>query len=302
MKINPFLTFKSSVPFSIEVHYPGWKNYNSTGIVEFSTDSEIAKSWKEWDGSPVSAQRSSKDRCYYLYFRGKKNTVITGGQGHGWLIKGLAGCYGNIMTLLNYENPDMAEMDEKCFERMFYGNSALTSAPELPADTLSYRCYYEMFAGCSNLTSAPELPATILAPDCYYSMFYECIRLAEVPELPATTLDNWCYCRMFSGCTRLTEAPELPATKLTKGCYKEMFYGCKGLTTVPELHAYDLEQYCYDRMFSMCSKLKINTRGIGINFLTMPKNIPYSAVSGMFYGTGENNLPDPESNGKYYCD
>ncbi len=79
-----------------------------------------------------------------------------------------------------------------------------------------------------------------------------------------------------------------------------MFCGCKGLTRVPELHAYDLEQYCYDRMFCGCSKLKINTRGLGTNFLTMPKDIPYSAVSAMFYGTGESKLSDPESNGKYY--
>ena len=31
-----------------------------------------------------------------------------------------------------------------------------------------------MFQGCTNLTTAPELPATTLTPSCYESMFQAC--------------------------------------------------------------------------------------------------------------------------------
>ncbi len=34
---------------------------------------------------------------------------------------------------------------------MFYGCTALTKAPELPATTLKMGCYSQMFKGCSNL-------------------------------------------------------------------------------------------------------------------------------------------------------
>lgn len=60
-----------------------------------------------------------------------------------------------------------------------------------------------MFYGCTALTSAPELPATTLANNCYENMFYYCASLTTAPELPATTLVSGCYNSMFSGCSRL---------------------------------------------------------------------------------------------------
>ena len=57
------------------------------------------------------------------------------------------------------------------FSRLFNGCSSLTTAPELPATTLTNHCYQEMFMGCSSLTEAPELPATTMEGDCYYGMF-----------------------------------------------------------------------------------------------------------------------------------
>ena len=60
-----------------------------------------------------------------------------------------------------------------------------------------------MFSHCSSLTTAPELPATTLTYGCYQNMFYNCVSLEVAPELPADTLDNVCYARMFSGCSSL---------------------------------------------------------------------------------------------------
>ena len=60
-----------------------------------------------------------------------------------------------------------------------------------------------MFYGCTRLTTAPQLPATTLTGSCYTNMFYDCTSLITAPELPATTLVQSCYNYMFYGCTRL---------------------------------------------------------------------------------------------------
>jgi hypothetical protein len=60
-----------------------------------------------------------------------------------------------------------------------------------------------MFSGCTSLTTAPELPATTLTNYCYQYMFSGCTSLTTAPELPATTLTNYCYDYMFQGCSRL---------------------------------------------------------------------------------------------------
>ena len=162
---------------------------------------------------------------------------------------------GDIRTLVDYKNYSTAETKDARFARLFEGCTVLTSAPELPAMTLSWECYYGMFGGCTSLTSAPELPATTLADDCYYMMFGDCKSLTSTPELPATTLAYSCYGRMFYGCTSLTSAPELPATTLAMGCYGSMFHGCTSLTSAPELPATTLAEWCYSRMFHDCTSL-----------------------------------------------
>ena len=141
------------------------------------------------------------------------------------------------------------------YREMFYGCTSLTTAPALPATTLTDYCYYNMFRGCTSLTTAPELPATTLAINCYSSMFDDCTSLTTAPALPATTLTIGCYSSMFSGCTSLTTAPALPATTLTDSCYTQMFDGCTSLTTAPALPATTLTDWCYYRMFHGCTSL-----------------------------------------------
>jgi hypothetical protein len=60
-----------------------------------------------------------------------------------------------------------------------------------------------MFKGCTALTTAPELPATTLTNFCYESMFENCTSLTTAPELPATELWRGEYIKMFRGCTSL---------------------------------------------------------------------------------------------------
>ena len=96
----------------------------------------------------------------------------------------------------------------------------------------NYSNYFCMFFGCTALTTAPELPATKLTDGCYNYMFKGCTALTTAPELPATRLSENCYQGMFEGCTSLITAPELPATILTDNCYNCMFYDCTSLNYI----------------------------------------------------------------------
>jgi len=119
-------------------------------------------------------------------------------------------CYGDIRTLINWENHTAAETANASFYGLFKGCDVLVDASELKlipdGETMADECYSYMFSGCTSMT--------------------------EAPELPATELSKGCYSYMFSGCTSMTEAPELPAPVLTEDCYKSMFAGCTELDNV----------------------------------------------------------------------
>lgn len=250
--IPPYLSFLGNEDFTLKT-YNTTKNWD--GTLEYSTDKTT---WNTWNGTEISSSGSK------LYLRGIGNTKITGNSNnYRFVFTGTSAlkiaCEGNIENLLDYKtvsagvHPTMANY---CYNNMFYGCTALTTAPELPATTLSVGCYQCMFQGCTSLTSAPSvLPATTLGEGCYNYMFYGCASLTTAPELPATTLTRYCYECMFSGCTSLTTAPELPATTLASNCYSSMFSGCTSLTTAPELPATTLAGNCYKRMFYGCTSL-----------------------------------------------
>ena len=164
-------------------------------------------------------------------------------------------CTGDIRTLLDYESYKTVATDQARFFKLFQNCKAMTTAPDLPAETLAEECYSFMFDGCTSLKTAPKLPATTLAGFCYYCMFSRCTSLETAPTLSAKTLDTSCYGNMFNGCTSLKTAPELRATELFSGCYEGMFLGCNSLVSAPELPATMLAQKCYAYMFQNCANL-----------------------------------------------
>ena len=199
---------------------------------------------------------------------------------------------GNILSLLNSDNPSNATLGVYCFHGLFgyadhYSHSAtghlvdasgllmpstvsthcfseafrnctsLKKAPDLPAELVKEYCYEQMFQGCTSLEAAPEIMATTLERDACVSMFYGCTSLKSSPALHATTLLNQrCCISMFEGCTSLEVAPALPATKLNQSCYSSMFSGCTSLETAPTLPATALANQCYSGMFSGCTALE----------------------------------------------
>ena len=133
--------------------------------------------------------------------------------------------------------------------------TAITTAPALPATTLSNGCYYSLFEGCSKLVNAPQLPATEMKPNCYRSLFYGCTSLVNVPKLPATTMATGCYQQLFRNCSKLVNAPALPATVLAQNCYQGIFHDCTSLVNAPKLPATTLAINCYQNAFLDCINL-----------------------------------------------
>ena len=298
----PYLSFIGNEDFTLKT-YNTTKNWD--GTLEYSTDT---KTWNTWNGTEISSAGSK------LYLRGTGNTKITGSNvKYRFVFTGAdtlkIACEGNIENLLDYEtvsadgHPNMAV---NCYNSMFYGCTALTTSPELPATTLTGACYSSMFQGCTALTTAPELPATTLADYCYNGMLYGCTSLTTAPALPATMLAEGCYFEMFLDCASLTTAPELPATTLATDCYNSMFYGCTSLTTAPALPATTLADYCYSNMFERCTKIKISTTKTG-EYQTAYR-IPKSGTGtdttdsllDMFINTGGTFTGTPSINTTYY--
>ena len=194
--VVPYLSFLGNEDFTLKT-YNATKNWD--GTLEYSTDTIT---WNTWNGTEISSVGNN------LYLRGTGNTKITGNStDYRFVFTGTndlkIACEGNIENLLDY---------------------ATVRSGGHP--TMASHCYYYMFRGCKALTTAPELPATTLTESCYHSMFRNCTSLTTAPALPATTLANYCYKYMFYGCASLTTAPALPATTLAKDCYWSMFNDC----------------------------------------------------------------------------
>ena len=142
---------------------------------------------------------------------------------------------GDISSLLKNDQATASSiaLSGDCYRQVFENNSALTSAPELPATNLAQQCYYRMFYGCKSMVKGPSaLPAMTLAAGCYKHMFYYCEALETAPDLPATTLADSACDAMFAYCYALTTAPLLAATTLAKNGYGYLFYKCTGLTSI----------------------------------------------------------------------
>lgn len=192
---------------------------------EYSTDN--GNTWITWDVSTTLAFGDGTD----LYVRGSNAYLATpGGSYTGFVFStnSSVSCSGNVMHLLDYTQDLTAFPGNSTyvFSHLFEGCEVLTSAPELPATTLTQNCYSEMFRGCTSLNAAPSLPATTMAISCYSFMFYNCTSLSLPPSLPATVMANTCYASMFRNCTSLIGLPTLPATNVFSNAYNRMFYGC----------------------------------------------------------------------------
>jgi hypothetical protein len=158
-----------------------------------------------WSTYTIGTEITLTSAGDYIKFRGDNSTFSTASSYYyRFVMSGTIAASGNVMSLVDSTCKSLTIPCDYCFRYLFRNCTSLTTAPALPATTMTTYCYYGMFSGCTALTTAPALPATTLATYCYYYMFYGCSKLTTAPALPATTLASYCYQQMFQGCTKLS--------------------------------------------------------------------------------------------------
>ncbi len=252
----------------------------NTVDMKYSSDGE---NWTQWDYANETLNLPAGET---LYFKGDNSTGFststTSGMYNSFVLKtGRVKAHGNVQSLLyddNFVNNNTIP-NISCFANLFFNCSALTTAPVLPATTLTNYCYSNMFERCTSLITAPVLPATTLTNYCYQAMFANCTSLTTTPVLPATRVPLGGYYRMFENCTSLITAPELPATSFGQSAYGSMFEGCTSLTTPPSIlpASTNTDKFVYDAMFKDCTSL---TTAPVISQITYKQNIFGSMFEG----------------------
>lgn len=281
-QVERFLIFEAEGESTLKIQRSGtsyslnfWYSFDKVNWTKFMINSTTV-SFRA--GEPLYVRGSnpngiSLNSSRYVQF------ILTGDRGS-------ISCSGNVMWLFDYEQ-DLTALPQStmysCY-RLFYNQSALKTAPDFPATTLTAACYVQAFYGCSGLIKGPELPATTLTNNCYQQMFYSCSRMTQGPStLPAKNGTQRCYSEMFYGCfvmtsapsidmevagsysmynmfqyCRFTTAPEIKLTTLAGNCCQGMFSYNTYLTTAPaRLPATTLQDSCYLQMFMGCTALEV---------------------------------------------
>src|SRR5574344_129447 len=180
--INDITAVKNAVRFDSDTEMTVKPKYTNSGItLQYSVND--GDSWHTIEtGSETPSSKT-------IYFRGKatgtKSLFTNNVVGNMWIFTNATNlkATGDLDNLIADDfgaDPKNIALANDCYSYMFYGCTALVSAPDLPATALAECCYMNMFSGCTALVSAPDLPATALATYCYVSMFYGCTALKYV--------------------------------------------------------------------------------------------------------------------------
>jgi len=262
------------------------QGYGRPSGFECSTD---GKTWSDFSAEITLTKVG--DKCYFKTKSPRYNLTYEIMPGYGvpcnFKGSGTLKVSGNIMALLNSENPPTIMTDDYagCFQQLFQNNANVSDASELvlPATTLAANCYKSMFSGCTKLEKAPSIYATTLATSCCDNMFNQCDKLTMAPPaLPAADLVEKCYFAMFCRCSTLVTPPVMPAKILGENSCNQMFADwqllksapdlssittvganscgamftrCLSLTVAPALTATTLGDNCYNQMFAGCTSL-----------------------------------------------
>ena len=117
----------------------------------YSTD---AANWSPFVVGTTTVTLASVGDKVWLKAGSGGNTTIGAPRYHNnFSLSGLVAASGSVMSLLNGEQETYAFSESCVFQRLFSGCTALTTAPTLPATTLTSNCYSRMFFRCSSLSS-----------------------------------------------------------------------------------------------------------------------------------------------------
>lgn len=149
---------------------------------------------------------------------------------------------GDILTLLDYENPPTSYVYTAPFAEMFNDMKNTSGTPkaqtglkynavdEIDASNLilpdftSFACYGMMFRN-NGIVHMPKLPALEIANEAYRAMFSGTSEVKNITALPATKVGDSGYYSMFNSVYVMDKLPELAATEIKSGAYDFMFTG-----------------------------------------------------------------------------
>lgn len=258
-----FLTFESESSFNLQFNSSAYTNTDSS-FMEYKVPGE---NWQIL-APGISVEAKTNGTKYMLYLRGtgfQTISQVTSTSSYSPVIT-LQGtnvqCKGNIEVLLDYKqvadglHPKLASY---AFANLFYGCTALITAPSLNSTQIASYSYLRMFADCVNLQFVPDIPADTMSKGACQEMFSGCTNIQynlENPRLKAS-LGMYCYYKMFYNCSHLNLAPKLPIAKLKTGCYEMMFRNCTALINPPSVSGSTttLAERCCRLMFAGCTSL-----------------------------------------------
>ena len=293
---NISLTPQEYVTFTATANNSGLGiNTKSSGqTIYFSKNTTL---WQEVNAGDAFAMNSG-DSFYVCGILSSNNSDSNYTR---FSMNGAISASGNTNAIWNY-NDTTLQLKMYCGYGMFSGCTALTTAPELPATTLSEGCYQNMFRGCINLITTTELPATSLTSTnlCYSEMFLGCSNLTTIAPIRAKSLSGRACNHMFDSCTSLATAPLFEPTYLSEYACNGMFESCSNLTDVSNINlsnAYIAGACTMSYMFNNCTSLTSapnlpdstpNTSGYtymfaGCTSLTTAPILPATAVSQSCY-------------------
>jgi hypothetical protein len=101
---------------------------------------------------------------------------------------------GNVNSLL-CKNPNNAEITVYCLYGLFYGDTHLITAPDMPSTILKRLCYGYMYYNCSSLVMMAYLPAQIIPVNAYYHLCERCSSLSTIKtamtDMSAGGIEDW---------------------------------------------------------------------------------------------------------------
>ena len=170
----PFLTFTAEDANS------EW-SINLDGL-EYSTDGGV--NWSDYPRNIRMTLANVGDKVG-IRTKSDRNAI-----GYTFYLSGRIAASGNIMSLLKNDGDLDTIPSNNCFIGLFEDCIALTSAPELPATTLTRNCYQYMFDGCTSLVNPPsELPA-LSVPFAAYGDMFAGTAITKSPYIRATYVDE----------------------------------------------------------------------------------------------------------------
>jgi len=158
---------------------------------------------------------------------------------NGWFVTALDKTKPSYTMALGSVNNRLATN----FFATYNGNTALTTAPEIPNSTVNMSVAFE---GCTSLTTVQEIPVNVT---CMFQTYANCTALKTVPVIPSkvTTLYE-----TFHNCTGLETVPDLSNARSLINMGRAFW--ASGIKEVPDI-SYLTKVTNFSAAFSECANL-----------------------------------------------